>query len=302
MVLKWIMDYSGSVKWTGILCVVAALAVIPAHAEEELDGSPSTAPASTAESNTRPNPYQAIVDRNPFGLHPPAPPPEPPPKIKQEPPPNLSFTGITGDAHHKKAWLVANLPGKNPPIQYYSLEENEKQDDIEVLEIDSKGEAVKIRLRGDPLTLTFKDNAKNMKAITHAAGIAQPPVPGQPVPGAMPPGAQRPAAGPIIIGKNGQVMGGGGNPSAPSLPGAGVTPNGMTDVTGRFGGNNNSAIPQRTLRTSPQDAGASLDYAANQLIRAAADKVVMEHQTGKPGPPLPELPGAGSGGPPLPGR
>src|SRR5580765_3423291 len=52
-----------------------------------------TPPAVFAE--TTPNPYQVIVERNPFGLKPVPPPPEPAPVAPATPPGKVILTGIT---------------------------------------------------------------------------------------------------------------------------------------------------------------------------------------------------------------
>src|SRR5258708_2332237 len=45
-------------------------------------------------AEVRPNPYQAIIERNPFGLKPPPPPPDPTPPGPVIPPPKVVLTGI----------------------------------------------------------------------------------------------------------------------------------------------------------------------------------------------------------------
>src|SRR5437870_6189310 len=84
------------------------------------------------------NPYQVIIERNPFGLKP------PPPIVNKDPtnvviPVNVKFTGITSKSTNKVAWFVIPAqPGKNPNPQLLRIPEHEKQGDIEVLEINEK--------------------------------------------------------------------------------------------------------------------------------------------------------------------
>jgi hypothetical protein len=49
----------------------------------------------TVLAETQPNPYQAIIERNPFGLKPPPPPPDPTPVVAVTPPGKVLLTGIT---------------------------------------------------------------------------------------------------------------------------------------------------------------------------------------------------------------
>lgn len=260
-----------------------------------------------AQAEAQANPYQAIVDRNPFGLRPPPPPAPVAPPTKAEPPPNLSFTGITGDGKGKKAWIMANIAGKQPPLTYYSLGEKEKQDDIEVLEINTKAEEVKILLRGEPATLTFKDNANKTKAVMQAAAIGQPGgavTPGLPNAAGLPAGVMpqpmggAAASGPVMIGKNGMVVPNAAQPGQNTFvtqpPGGGVNfQGGMSDVTGQYGNNGGGArtLPQRNIRTqtAPVDRQSGMEAAAQQTAAALINNQIHEAK-GIPMPPLPGVP------------
>jgi hypothetical protein len=258
-----------------------------------------------AETEAQANPYQAIVDRNPFGLRPPPPPAPVTPPTKPEPPPNLSFTGITGDGKGKKAWIMANIAGKQPPLTYYSLAEKEKQDDIEVVEINPKTEEVKILLRGEPATLTFKDNANKSKAVMQAAAIGQPGAPGVPNAAGLPQGIMpqpmggAAASGPVMIGKNGVVVPNAGQPGQNSFitqPPGQANANfqaGMTDVTGQYnnGGGGVRSLPQRNIRTQNGqiDRQSGMETAAQQTAAALINNQIHEAK-GIPMPPLPGVP------------
>src|ERR1043166_10041298 len=100
--------------------------------------------AASALANSNDNPYQSIVDRNIFGLHPPPPPPvnEPP----RPPIPPINLTGITTILGKKLAFMSIQLPpkpgeaakpGGNGPTSYM-LGEGEREGDIEVVSIDEK--------------------------------------------------------------------------------------------------------------------------------------------------------------------
>lgn len=139
-------------------------------------------PAETEE-----NPYQAIVDRNVFGLRPPPPPPstEPP----KAPPPKFTLTGISTLMGQKKVFLKApggpakpGEPAKGD--EYYMLPEGGEDGELKVLQIDERHGLVKINYAGIVSTLDFTNNGA--KAIA-AAPVALPAgVPGQPPPGGIP--------------------------------------------------------------------------------------------------------------------
>jgi hypothetical protein len=103
-------------------------------------------------------PYQGIVERNVFNLHAPPPPINPADLIKHEPPPKVTFTGITTILGRKLAFLT--VPGTKPGALPDSmmLAEGQAQNDIEVKEIDDRAGVVKISNHGQPETLDFDHN------------------------------------------------------------------------------------------------------------------------------------------------
>lgn len=212
----------------------------------------------TTQADTKPNSYQSIVDRNPFGLRPPAPPAPEAPPAPAEPPPNLSFTGITGDGQGKKAWIMANVTGKQPGPVYYSLGEREKQDDLEVVEINAKAEEVKILLRGEPVTLTFKNNANKTKPTAPVAVASQPFASGVPmVMTSQPANTATPVNAPVMVGRHGATPAGNGHP-------------GISQPSG-----------------TAQEHGSGLDVAARQTAAALINNRLHEAR----GIPMPSLPG-----------
>lgn len=245
--------------------------------------------------------YQSIVDRNPFGLKPPAPPAPPPDPAANKPPPvsNINMTGITTDLDNKRVWLIANVAGKQPPNQFYSLAEGDKQDDIEVVSIDEQSETVKILNAGTPLTLTFATHGVKGKpsgAAMAGAPAGTPPPGGIPAPTGVPGAPNSPAAGPVVIGRGGVVLN--NNTPAPTAASTFITqPTGSTGVPGAgtdstFTGGAR-VIPSRSLRTQ-----TATSQAADQTLPAEAQYLMMNAQKieasrrGINLPPLPPIPGA----------
>jgi len=145
------------------------------------------------------NPYQGIVDRNVFGLHPPPPPPvnEPP----KPPIPPITLTGITTILGKKLAFMNVQFPpkpgeqGKGGP-QSFMLGEGEREGEIEVVTIDDKGGSVTVKESGTITNVTFgKLPATPAPAVAGGVGV----------PGAMP------AANHMMPAANGQR-------SIPGLP------------------------------------------------------------------------------------
>ena len=111
------------------------------------------------------NPYKVIFERNLFALRPPAtgrivaPPPAPSSTIV--------LTGITTVLGEKRAFLEITPPAKPPgPGKQISciLAEREREQGIEVLEIDSNAGSVKVSENGTVTTLTFEKNGRKTPA------------------------------------------------------------------------------------------------------------------------------------------
>ncbi|HZQ48078.1 MAG TPA: hypothetical protein VFC07_13760 [Verrucomicrobiae bacterium] len=114
---------------------------------------------ASASSNTGDTPYSAIVDRNVFDLKDPPPPPKDLPPTNA-PPPNVTLTGIMSMFGKKQALFMVQKtasPGKAPDAAAsYIMCEGQRQEGLEVLEIDQKGAKVKIKNDGIVSTLTFE--------------------------------------------------------------------------------------------------------------------------------------------------
>lgn len=149
------------------------------------------------------NPYEGIATRNVFHLNPPPLPPDP--EASKPPPPKIFLTGITtlGGRRALLKTTPSAKPGEPPKEKSYLLSEGERQDDLEVLVIDEKAGAVRVKCAGTEATVTFKDNAV---ATAAAPASAAPPA-------AAPPGVQ--GANPALPG---------GNPGAPGQPHPGLNP------------------------------------------------------------------------------
>src|SRR4026208_1717959 len=83
------------------------------------------------------NPYEPIVERNPFGLKPP-PPPDPDAGKPPQPPPaplaTVDLTGLTSLLSSKRA-LLEIVPGPGKPMIKPILAEGERVESVEVVSI-----------------------------------------------------------------------------------------------------------------------------------------------------------------------
>lgn len=143
--------------------------------------------------------YKSIIDRNPFGLK--DPPPPPPPMATNAPKPEVKkeefyLTGIStiGNAKHPKAYLLAKDANKKEYDQkFYNLTVGDRQGDLTLLEVDTKGRRVKVAYLGEEKWLSMKENA------VPAGPVPAPGMPGVPggVPGAVPVPLPAPGAPPV---------------------------------------------------------------------------------------------------------
>ena len=248
------------------------------------------------------HPYQSIVDRNPFGLKPPAPPP-PPPTNPPPPKADIFLTGYTSLLTPKHAYFETKDPqGK---IQFYELAEGTGKDGIDLLQVDEKEKTVKIKRDGVEQLLTLALNGK--KAPTGppppvagapnpgAAGVVPPPVPNpsQPNPGVVNTPANynpnlrslpsRPIRAQAEL-PSGYNSGGGGSFGGTGVnyiqPGNfGQPGNAASDLRGGSPGPNTDAPPPQSTRLSPEEQLIMME-----LQRAANPNTILP-------PPLP-IPGS----------
>ena len=184
-------------------------------------------------------PYAGILERNVFGLKPPPPPVDPNAAASNAPPPNVTLAGITTIFGNKRAILKTAAtsppkPGVPPANDSYILAEGQRDGDIEVVQIDERAGAVKIRLAGNLVDINFEKNGVKL--------------PSTPMPMAMPvPGMPNPAGGMIPM-----------PAGAVGIPAPGASP---------FG---SKTIPQRTLRMPGSTTGASATAAPGSAGIAVA--------------------------------
>lgn len=102
------------------------------------------------------NPYSAIIQRNVFGLRPPA------PVLSQSlhaPLPKVRLTGITTILKGKRALFKVEFPARppeRPKEESLILKEGERAGSIEVLEINEKMARVKLNNSGMITNITFE--------------------------------------------------------------------------------------------------------------------------------------------------
>ena len=142
--------------------------------------------AIVAESGD--NPYSGIVERNLFGLKPPAAPVDPA-SIKP-PPPRITLTGITTILGKKRALMKVLLPGvkpgQPPTEQSLMLAEGQRDGEIELLGVDMKEGMARVDDYGTITNLTFEKDGVKAPAVSTQPGIvgaAPPPVAANPFAG-----------------------------------------------------------------------------------------------------------------------
>lgn len=148
------------------LLLGALLAAAPARGVE------AEAAAQTGD------PFQVIIERNPFGLlPPPAPPPPPKEEPKEEPPLDVKLSGIMSIFKPPRAMFVNTPPGAKTP-EYLSVAEGEREGGIEVLVggIDIAKGTVRVNVGGVTRTLSFEEHGVKGAAVS---GV---PPGGRPVP------------------------------------------------------------------------------------------------------------------------
>ena len=165
-------------------------------------GQAAVADELSAPTNAVPeNSYIVITNRNAFKIVPPPVPPPAEPIAPTVPPPNLFLTGISHLNGITRAYLVVNKANARLP-EYLAVDEGYDSDGLQVLTIDARKQAVRVRNAGTELTLNFKDNGLKPNSVpVNAPGAGNAPgmAPTRGVP--PPPMATAPGAGPTIIGR-----------------------------------------------------------------------------------------------------
>lgn len=134
------------------------------------------------------SPYQAIVDRNVFGLKP-LPTLVDPKEANKPPPAKITLTGMYTMGGVKRALMKVQTPAKPPePAKEIplTLSEGQRDGEVEVLEIDTIARTVKVNNSGTITSLDFTNNGAKIAAGPAPGG--PPPLPGGPGgPGLAPP-------------------------------------------------------------------------------------------------------------------
>jgi len=222
-----------------------------------------------AFADVKENPYQVIIERNPFGLKPVPPPPEAP---KQEapvtPPPEIKLTGITGPplGASPKAFLQVEDKQTKKAEFLRPLAAGEDDKGITIVSIDVENSTVRIRNAGGETTLDFEKNgvkpAASAAPVPPAAGL--PLKPGVPVP---PPAGLgfnpgNPANAAAAAGRTAIVSGG----TTTATPGA-VFPNTYGANPATYGANPAmGGLPQRPLRTDSAVSAVSIGGGAGGQV------------------------------------
>lgn len=257
--------------------------------------------ASLGRAESRPNPYTAIVERNPFGLK--EPPVAPPVETVKPvtPPAKVVLTGITSLSSAKKCFLeiTEQEAGKSGTVLRPILQEGEGAGSVEVVSIDVEKNTVRIKNSGQELDLKFEDPTKLASAAPRAGVPMHPAVP--PAPAFHPP-PQLNTGGPTIISpsssenssRNSSVSMFGSQPTAGVDPASQVN-GAIPSALGRTEGG--TVIPPRPVRTQSQGAVDPAAQYANTLIQTK-----VYEKKGFPMPPMPPVPGEPAQSPPVPGQ
>ena len=265
----------------------------------------------TALAESKPSPYQGIIERNPFGLKPPPEPPPPAPTTPVVPPAKVVLTGIHSMFGPPRALveITETEAGKAAEIRRPILKEGERDGSVEIVSIDLENSLVKIRNSGIETNLTFPvAKAVGAAPATPASGGFVPPHAG--APGAVPAAPINTTAASSAGHGSGVTIVGGASSTSAATPRGGVygaggaAPyGGAGAATPGFDANGLRSIPTRAVRTDGVDASAPVDpvaqYNAMQRQHQAATAAGIQM------PPLPGAAGAGNGAPsppPLPTR
>lgn len=204
-----------------------------------------SAGAATSENESgAEGPYSAIVERNVFNLHAPAPMVNPADLVKKTPPPNVTLTGITTILGKKVTFLTAPPTKPGSPPDSMMLAEGQAQDDIEVRSIDEKAGVVQILNHGEAQTLDFEHNGAKPSAAPAAPAVS----PGLPSPAMPPPNVSLPTPNNVIRPLR----------SLPSRNGAAIENSGAGFNNG-FGNNSVRPSSQAPAPLSPEEQTALIE-------------------------------------------
>ena len=218
-----------------------------------------------SRAEVKENPYQIIIDRNPFGLRPIPPPPVPvDPTPPPPPPPSVFITGITTLLGKPKVFLELKDPQTQKIERTSGLVEGEIFKAITVVSIDSENNRVQVKNGDAESWLDFEKSG-----VKAAAGGAPAPVPHPGFPGAAPAAAAVPVPGGVSGAARGALVGGASAaPAAPYNPGAVSSASGIPPRAVRTDGRglvNDGAGAAPAAPTAPPAMTAAV---AQQIIEA----------------------------------
>jgi len=240
---------AGCMALNASLCAAAPLATdVKILKKKALNaGMQSSAPAPVPAPAANPladNPYSTIVVRNIFGLIPPTPPPDTSAEDLEASLPKIIPTGIMGVFGDWQV-LFKVSPAKPAPgtkDEFYSLSEGQRQDDIEVVKIDSEKSIVTFNNHGTTQKLPLSDAPSS----SGSGAMPSSPPPGMGNPGMM-----------------------------PSMPGGGNNgPGGFTRFGAGYGGNNGGMANVN----SGFNNGGGAENGANGSTATANDYVSPQFQ------------------------
>ncbi len=278
-----------------------------------------------AFADARQNPYDAIVERNPFGLKPPPPPPDPStnaPPAPVTPPAQVKVTGFLSVFSNNKV-LLEVIPAPGKPMLKPVLSAGERIESVEVVAINVEKNEVTIKNGTVVTNLTFEvAKSTGPTAPPPHTGVVQPPPMASPMPAPVQTSYNQSQGS----GRYAVMMAGGNsstpppaNPAAPASFG-GSAAFGNSGAMGAnvpaVGGSSDGfrQIPSRNIRTATPQATQNQDPAITreeqyrQMEEARLRNAAMSQIAGKelfpPLPPTPHTPAdapAGRTPPPVPG-
>jgi hypothetical protein len=179
-------------------------------------------------AEVRDNPYQIIIDRNPFGLHPIPPPPAPVTNavVEEKPPTDIKITGITTLLGPAKVFLqVKDDKTKKDTFVTFTEGDTEVKEGIQLVAVDTQTGSVRVRSGDQELTLDFDKNGVKPTGGATASAMPVPPPPGGGVVPLNTPAPlnnfNNPSSRAIVSGGNGGMPTAAVAPNAnPAFPGA----------------------------------------------------------------------------------
>ena len=174
-----------------------------------------------AYAELKDNPYQVIIERNPFGLRPipPPPPPPPPEAAPTPPPPDIKLTGISTLLGAPKVFLEFTDAQTKKVERPSALLEGENFKDVTVLAIDPENGIVRVKIGDKEISLDFEHNGIKPTGVAAAAPTVPGVVPMNPAGMPQPPGGFN-SLQPGSTGGRSAVIGGASAGTVPNPAGA----------------------------------------------------------------------------------